>query len=135
VLLHNNAILLMRQNNRSFWVYPGGTLEANETVSQCAIRELHEEASLAIELDGLLAVTNFADARRQVVDVTYVGHCTQPPPGVFTPPFVENINEIVWVPLSELKHYPVEPQALHQHIQHCLTSDASLKRHIVPILG
>lgn len=133
VLLHEGHVLLMRQNNRNFWVYPGGTLEEGETVADCAVRELMEEVNLSINLQGLLAVTDFADSKRQVVDVTYVATCTNPPPATFSPPFVENINEVCWVPFADLETWVVQPATLHAHVCQQLKQDATLQGAIAPL--
>ncbi|MFM7390519.1 MAG: NUDIX hydrolase [Vampirovibrionales bacterium] len=133
VLLHEGHVLLMRQNNRDFWVYPGGTLEEGETVANCAVRELLEEVNLAVTLQGLLAVTDFADSKRQVVDVTYLATCTQAPPQTFIPPFVENINEVCWVPVAELSQWVVQPAHLHAHVCQHLQQDATLQRATAPL--
>lgn len=41
------------------WTLPGGGLEPYETPEQAAVRELHEETGLNVELTGLLAVDSF----------------------------------------------------------------------------
>ena len=50
----NNHLLYLHARESStgkeFWVMPGGGLEANETFSEAAIREVEEETGLHIEL-------------------------------------------------------------------------------------
>ena len=44
-----------------FWTLPGGRLEGNESVFDCAKRELAEETSLAVELDRIVYIQEFAE--------------------------------------------------------------------------
>jgi len=72
-----SRLLLVRQNKRPFWVLPGGTMEAGETLGTCAVREIKEETNLKIELGPLLYVGDFfAPDGRQVIDIIFVGHIT-----------------------------------------------------------
>jgi 8-oxo-dGTP diphosphatase len=61
----NQQILLIRRGNPPFkgsWALPGGRLEANETLDQCAIRELLEETDLnPTSIDHF---ANFSDPQR-----------------------------------------------------------------------
>lgn len=44
-----------------FWTLPGGRLEGNESVFDCARREMAEETSLAVELDRIVYIQEFAE--------------------------------------------------------------------------
>ncbi|NPD17556.1 NUDIX hydrolase [Xinfangfangia sp. D13-10-4-6] len=49
VLPHEGRVLLVRRHNPpdpGLWGYPGGKVEAGETVSAAALRELHEETGI-----------------------------------------------------------------------------------------
>jgi len=64
VVLRDNEILLARhvKNNRSFWVLPGGSIEAGESPEDAARREMCEETGFAIRIERLL----FIDEPRDV---------------------------------------------------------------------
>ena len=49
-------VLLVDPVYKPFWDFPGGMVEANEAPHQAALRELHEELGLVVELKGLLSV-------------------------------------------------------------------------------
>jgi 8-oxo-dGTP pyrophosphatase MutT (NUDIX family) len=79
VLLRDDLILLARheRENSSYWVLPGGSIEADESPEAAAIREVREETGLTIEIDRLL----FIDGPRHAsgIDITeprytYLGH-------------------------------------------------------------
>lgn len=61
VLVENEAgeVLLVRRNTEpflGFWDVPGGFLEAEEAPEVGALREVHEEVGLAVELTSLLGI-------------------------------------------------------------------------------
>ena len=116
VLVHpEKGILLMRQNGKPFWVFPGGTLEEDETVQVCAEREMLEETGLVVTCPQLLYVSDFIDAKRQVVEVFFVGQY-QAGAFTFTAPYPENIDEIAWVGLSEFSTLAVKPEPIHAKV-------------------
>ena len=78
VLLQDGRILLARHERAagSYWVLPGGSVEADETPEAAAIREVREETGLEIELERLLFVDGPRDDGRVVIRqprYTYLG--------------------------------------------------------------
>lgn len=59
LIFHNGKVLIGQRRRGKvqelFWEFPGGKLEAGETLEQCLQRELREELGLEIEVGGLLA--------------------------------------------------------------------------------
>ncbi|MDO4191334.1 MAG: NUDIX hydrolase [Bacteroidales bacterium] len=45
------VLLIERGNNpyKGYWAFPGGFMEMDETIEQCAIRELKEETGMAVD--------------------------------------------------------------------------------------
>ena len=58
IIIQDHKILLIRgheiSSGRSFWVIPGGGLEAGESDEDCLIREMREETGLEIRAGKLL---------------------------------------------------------------------------------
>ena len=57
VVVRGAEVLLVRRRNKpdaGLWGYPGGHVEAGETVQQAAIRELREETSIRAEAGPVL---------------------------------------------------------------------------------
>lgn len=74
VLVHQDQILLVRQNDRPFWVFPGGTLELGEGLAECAAREMLEEINIRVRIEKVLYLADFLHedaqgAPRQTLDV------------------------------------------------------------------
>lgn len=50
----NSNILLLRRKDNDKWTMPGGTLDYGESLTDCAVREVHEETGLQIRITGLI---------------------------------------------------------------------------------
>jgi len=71
-------ILLIRRKNEPFmnmWALPGGFLDMDEDLDDCALRELHEETGLKdIDLKQLFTIgTPGRDPRGRSISVIYYG--------------------------------------------------------------
>ncbi len=48
-IINNREVLMIKRNNSwAGWAFPGGHLEANESLAECAMREIKEETGLLI---------------------------------------------------------------------------------------
>lgn len=61
IFIDDSIILLYRrrlENNKilEYYAIPGGTLEENETIEDCTIREINEELNLNIELKDKISI-------------------------------------------------------------------------------
>jgi 8-oxo-dGTP diphosphatase len=76
-IVQDGQILLVQrafEPRKGLWSLPAGFLEADETVEECAIREVKEETNLDVELTGLLNVYSvFDDPRYICLLVVYAG--------------------------------------------------------------
>ena len=56
IIIKNNEVLLMHRINqdKEYYVFPGGGVEDNETVEEAVLRELKEETSLKVKIHQLL---------------------------------------------------------------------------------
>ncbi len=77
-------VLLQRRSDSGNWSLPGGVMELGETIAQTAVRELHEETGLDVELTGILGiyadpghVIAYSDGEiRQEFVIAYIGRVT-----------------------------------------------------------
>jgi 8-oxo-dGTP pyrophosphatase MutT (NUDIX family) len=53
---HHVLLLRNREHNtgRSYWLFPGGSIEVGETEEQCVAREMLEETGLTVKVEKLL---------------------------------------------------------------------------------
>lgn len=67
-VVHNNHVLLHPHKKLGLWLPPGGHIDAPELPDEAAVREVHEEAGIRIELVGERGVNlSGTDMPRQLV--------------------------------------------------------------------
>jgi ADP-ribose pyrophosphatase YjhB (NUDIX family) len=109
ILIEKNHILLVEQDVTEFrrWSLPGGTLEWNETIEECLIREMKEETGLDVSVGRLLYVCDRIQDGKHVVHITFLVQRTGGKLQVGYEP--ENdanpIRSVKMVPIPELEQY------------------------------
>ncbi len=120
VLINNEEkILLARQNNKDFWVFPGGTQEIGEGMAECALREIKEETNLDVEIKQFLYLSDFMRKSRQSIDVVFLAQlCLNSAELIMETS--ENLNDLQWVSLKEmtsmLAQNKIKPEVLAQRV-------------------
>ncbi len=67
----NIEVLLIHRPHRDDWSFPKGKLDPDETVRQCARREVLEETGLQCRTGARLAVVEYLDGRKRRKAVVY----------------------------------------------------------------
>jgi ADP-ribose pyrophosphatase YjhB (NUDIX family) len=117
VLIHDHKILLVRQNQRPFWVFPGGTLEVYEGLEECAIREMKEEINLDVSIEKVLYLADFMHKRdgeqRHAIDVFMLARYEAGTPMMTLD---ENLNDMGFFTFEEFAEMAVEPRVAADRI-------------------
>ena len=93
-----------------FWEFPGGKVEASESVAQALARELLEELSLTVEsTDPLIALSHRYPDKSVLLDVHIVTSFSGQAIGL-------EGQEVRWVDLADLSSYEF-PEANRQILQ------------------
>jgi len=115
-IFHEDEILLIKRlrNGRSYFVIPGGGVEAGETLAQAAIREAKEETSLDVELGPLLYARLWDDGRLHQTEYAFLVAAYQGEPALLDPEILskqtaENQYSLEWLPIVEMNEQPIYP--------------------------
>lgn len=102
----DGRVLLVRRGNEPFkgcWALPGGFMEMDETIEQCAVRELREETGLHATVEMLRLVGVFSvpgrDPRGRTVTAAYA---LSLPDAVSKAKAGDDAAALDWFPLSAL---------------------------------
>lgn len=101
---HNQVLLIKRKRDpqAGWWAMPGGYLDWNETLADCAKRELKEETGLTVntvELVGLYDALDRDKDGRQNIDHCYVGKVIEPFTLIKHP---DEVEAAVWFDFNQL---------------------------------
>jgi len=119
IVLDKDRVALIERvrNGHTYYVFPGGTIEENETPPAAAIREAYEEPGVHVMLDRLAAVITFRNQDQ------YYYHA-RISAGVFgsgtgeelssDPTTARGSYRPLWLAREELTAYEIRPQALAQ---------------------
>ena len=110
ILLENNAVLLIKRvkNDRTYYVFPGGKAEQDETPEITAMREAYEELGVQVELGDCFKMICFCEVEQYYFLATIVGGKlgTGQAEEFITG---EGTYELEWLPVEELNKYPIIP--------------------------
>jgi A/G-specific adenine glycosylase len=82
------------------WEFPGGKLEANETIKECIRREIREELAIEVEVGSHLITLEHAYTHfRVTLNVYHCRHLSGEPQPL-------ECDEIRWVTLDEIEQFP-----------------------------
>ena len=110
ILLENNTVLLIKRvkNNRTYYVFPGGKAEGDETPEMTAMREAYEELGVQVQLGGCFETIRFCEVEQYYFFATIVsgklgtGQAEEFITG-------EGTYELEWLLVEELNKYPIIP--------------------------
>lgn len=68
VIMNLNNILMLRRQDNLKWTLPGGTMELEESLTDCAIREVKEETGLNIKIHDIIGTYTDPEIRIEYSD-------------------------------------------------------------------
>ena len=111
LICRDEQVLLVRheKGDRSYWLVPGGGVDAGETMVEAAARELLEETAFSVDVGRLLLVCEAIDPKpggRHIVNAIFAGMVRS---GTLTVGTDKSLREARWHPLealADLEMYP-----------------------------
>lgn len=114
VIIKDNKVLLVKheQDGKTAWIFPGGRVEENESVSSAAIRECKEETGYNIKINGVCYIQEY--------DIFYVTYFYSTITGgelvigkdPELPDDEQILKDVKWIDLDKLNNYEVYPRKL-----------------------
>ncbi len=107
-IVENEEKKILFQFRRGKWDLPKGKIEQNETIEECAVREVEEETGLEnIQIGELVGITHhfYNENGKDIEKETHwfamkvTGHPQ------LIPQFEEDITELRWVDKNQVKDY------------------------------
>jgi len=68
IVNENNEVLLQQRSDSNLWGLPGGLMEIEDSIENCAIREAKEELGIDVELTGFVGIFTNPMMRWRVTD-------------------------------------------------------------------
>jgi 8-oxo-dGTP diphosphatase len=119
VIVENGRVALIERvrDGRTYFVFPGGGVEAGESPQQAAVREAHEELGVSVELGDLIFVTHRDGRERRYYLASIAGGTFGTGRGtemMTSGTTAKGTYRPVWVDLTILTELDVRPRALSE---------------------
>lgn len=118
-IVRDGKLLMVQheKNDRRYWLLPGGGLEFGETITECGVRELQEEARLRVKVGDLIFASETIppDEHRHVLNLYYEGQIV----GDGEPVMGEDpvVCDVQWIDIADLPHLKVYPAVTHELLE------------------
>ncbi|BCZ46247.1 DNA mismatch repair protein MutT [Clostridium gelidum] len=127
ILIHDNKLLIMKDENSPYYYIPGGRVKMNETSEDAIIREIKEEVEIDVNVERLLwIVENFFNEEQSgekfdELGLYYLLHLKDENILQMGNEFVMNEGGkhtlmFTWKPLEDIKNLHIYPLFLKERI-------------------
>jgi ADP-ribose pyrophosphatase YjhB (NUDIX family) len=113
VIVENDKgeILLIQRSDNGNWALPGGAIDIGESLTQAAIREVHEETGITCQITGLVGI--YTDPKHVILYISN-NEARQEFSIVLTaramdgePTESDESSQVQWIALGEIERYPM----------------------------
>lgn len=111
ILIEKGCVALIKRvkNGRSYYTFPGGKVEHNETLEAAAKREAFEELGLVVAIGACLMTVAYNGTQYYYYAARQSGIFGHGTGEEFVDMQAEDTYEAVWMPLQELHQHDIIP--------------------------
>jgi len=107
-IINNDKILMLKRKDNDKWTLPGGTMELNESLINCAVREVKEETGLEVQVTEVIGTYTDPDIRIEYSDGEVRREFTIVYSGTASNSEViinDESSAYAWIPIAEVEKY------------------------------
>jgi len=108
-IIKDNKLLLLKKFKNSYYEFPGGKLDENETIEEAAIREAKEEIGCDIKIITNFGFFDFIHKEKNVRSNIFLAETADEPTIVET----EIFENMIWIPLDKYLDYDLASNVLY----------------------
>lgn len=128
-IVHENKILMLKRMDNGKWTLPGGTMELNESLIDCAVREVREETGLNVHITDVIGTYTDPDIRIEYSDgevrreftIVYFGTALN---GEIL--IDEESSAYAWIPIESIMEYQMttsQKKRIEDVLKFCRTGE------------
>jgi 8-oxo-dGTP diphosphatase len=109
LVVNGDAVLMIRRGSepyRGSWSFPGGRLEARESLENAVRREVFEETGVEVEPTGLIGIYESLTTARHFIIAGYTASVA----GRSIPNAGDDADEAAWVALDKVSALDLSPE-------------------------
>ena len=110
VVFHKNQVLLVKLTYgpvKGKWLIPGGLVDCGETLQEAVVRELYEETGVKVHPQGIVGLRSMVRIKDHLTDLYSIFLCKLISTADLLIKDEEELAEVRWIPLEELKTNPL----------------------------
>ena len=120
ILIEKEKVLCIdcKYGDGEYYLFPGGGLEAGETMEEAAIREMFEETGLIVKIKKMVYVNDWIKDRKTNTRVLNIFFLVERVGGQIIPGEKDGgkVKEIKWIDIKELSKIDFRPEYLAKRI-------------------